>query len=97
MLCANRAILSFEYDDTDQIHDETARQSRSAFGIGLSIALQVQIQISKAPTKSRGLLHFADVSWPVAKLERHVTVTHAMRRFESCPASQNLGRGSLVQ
>ena len=26
-------------DDTDQIHDETARQSRSAFGIGLSIAL----------------------------------------------------------
>jgi hypothetical protein len=26
--------------------------------------------------------------WPVAKLERHVTVTHAMRRFESCPASQ---------
>src|SRR5207253_10336237 len=31
---------------------------------------------------------FADVFWPVAKLERHVTVTHAMRRFESCPASQ---------
>ena len=31
---------------------------------------------------------FAEVFWPVAKLERHVTVTHAMRRFESCPASQ---------
>jgi hypothetical protein len=29
----------FRNDDTDQIHDETARQSRSAFGIGLSIAL----------------------------------------------------------
>src|SRR3989442_1212252 len=25
-----------------------------------------------------------DVFWPVAKLERHVTVTHAMRRFDSC-------------
>jgi len=31
------AILSFENDDTDQIHDETARQSRSALGIGLTI------------------------------------------------------------
>lgn len=38
--CGSRhAILILEYDDTDQIHDETARQSRSAFGIGLSIAL----------------------------------------------------------
>ncbi len=33
----NRAILSYENDDTDQIHDETARQSRSALGIGLII------------------------------------------------------------
>jgi hypothetical protein len=32
------AILNCENDNTDQIHDETARQSRSAFGIGLSIA-----------------------------------------------------------
>jgi hypothetical protein len=39
------------------------------------------------------------VFWPVAKLERHVTVTHAMRRFESCPASQisSKNNGSLVQ
>ena len=29
------------------------------------------------------------VFWPVAKLERHVIVNHAMRRFESCPASQD--------
>jgi hypothetical protein len=29
--------LSFESDDTDQIHDETARQSRWALGIGLTI------------------------------------------------------------
>ena len=35
----NRAILRSEHDYKDQIHDETARQSRSAFGIGLSIAL----------------------------------------------------------
>ena len=34
-LCYTR----IENDHTDQIHDETARQSRSAFGIGLSIAL----------------------------------------------------------
>jgi hypothetical protein len=47
-------------DDTDQIHDETARQSRWALGIGLTIALifQVQIQLSKAPTKNRGLRLF---------------------------------------
>jgi hypothetical protein len=29
----------FRNDDTDQIHDETARQSRSAFGICLSVIL----------------------------------------------------------
>ncbi len=33
----DHAILSFENDDTDQIHDETARQSRWALGIGLTI------------------------------------------------------------
>ena len=33
----NRAILAFENDDKDQIHDETARQSRWALGIGLTI------------------------------------------------------------
>ena len=33
----NRAILGYENDDKDQIHDETARQSRSALGIGLTI------------------------------------------------------------
>jgi hypothetical protein len=31
------AILGFEDDDKDQIHDETARQSRWALGIGLTI------------------------------------------------------------
>jgi hypothetical protein len=30
-------LYSFRNDDTDQIHDETARQSRSALGIGLTI------------------------------------------------------------
>jgi hypothetical protein len=30
-------ILRFENDDTDQIHDATARQSRWALGIGLTI------------------------------------------------------------
>jgi hypothetical protein len=35
--CRKRAILSLENDDTDQIHDETARQSRWALGIGLTI------------------------------------------------------------
>ena len=46
-----------------------------------------------------GPLGFYGCFWPVAKLERHVTVTHAMRRFESCPASQILKckHGSLVQ
>jgi hypothetical protein len=38
-------------DDTDQIHDETARQSRSAFGICLSVVSLIQIKFSKAPTK----------------------------------------------
>jgi hypothetical protein len=33
----SNAILDFENDDKDQIHDETARQSRSALGIGLII------------------------------------------------------------
>ena len=84
----NRAILSFEDDYKDQIHDETARQARSAFGIGLSIALLSSDSNPRRPRQSRGLLVFANVSWPVAKLEKHVTVTHAMRRFESCPASQ---------
>ena len=36
-LSKNHAILSLKYDDTDQIHYETARQSRSALGIGLII------------------------------------------------------------
>jgi len=31
----NRAILHYEDDYKDQIHYETARQSRSALGIGL--------------------------------------------------------------
>ena len=39
---------------------------------------------------------FTDAFWPVAKLERHVTVTHAMRKFESCPASQFRGKTRLV-
>jgi hypothetical protein len=30
-------LYSFQNDDTDQIHDETARQSRWALGIGLTI------------------------------------------------------------
>ena len=87
---ASRACYThFRNDDTDQIHDETARQSRSALGIGLTHALifQVQIRFPRLRQMS-GLLFFADVFWPVAKLERHVTVNHAMRRFESCPASQ---------
>ena len=33
----SNAILDLENDDTDQIHYETARQSRSALGIGLII------------------------------------------------------------
>ena len=33
----SNAILGFVNDDKDQIHDETARQSRSALGIGLII------------------------------------------------------------
>jgi hypothetical protein len=33
----NRAILGLEDDYKDQIHDETARQSRWALGIGLTI------------------------------------------------------------
>ena len=33
----SNAILDFENDDTDQIHYETARQSRWALGIGLTI------------------------------------------------------------
>ena len=35
--CNDCAILSLENDDTDQIHYETARQSRWALGIGLTI------------------------------------------------------------
>ncbi len=35
----------FRNDDTDQIHYETARQSRSAFGTGLTNALIFQAQI----------------------------------------------------
>jgi hypothetical protein len=31
--------IGIEHDYKDQIHDETARQSRSAFGIGLSVIL----------------------------------------------------------
>ena len=33
----NRAIFALEDDYKDQIHDETARQSRWALGIGLTI------------------------------------------------------------
>ena len=33
----NRAVLGLEDDYKDQIHDETARQSRGALGIGLTI------------------------------------------------------------
>src|SRR5580658_7083034 len=40
-----RAILHYEDDDKDQIHDETARQSRSALGIGLINSLDFQVQI----------------------------------------------------
>ena len=50
--CAHIYVLSFEDDHTDQNHDETARQSRWAFGIGLTIlGFQVQIESPKAPTK----------------------------------------------
>jgi len=34
---ASVCYTRLENDDTDQIHDETARQSRSALGIGLII------------------------------------------------------------
>src|ERR1700675_1037637 len=89
----------FENDDTDQIHDETARQSRWAFGIGLSIALPSSDSNPRRLRRKVGAFWFLRRFWPVAKLERHVTVTHAMRRFESCPASQFSRRcnGSLVQ
>jgi hypothetical protein len=81
----------FRNDYKDQIHDETARQSRWALGIGLTIfGFSIQT-FSKAPTKSG-----PSCFWPVAKLERHVTVTHAMRRFESCPASQFRGKTRLA-
>jgi hypothetical protein len=54
--------IGIEHDYKDQIHDETARQSRSAFGIGLSIALlKFRFKFSKAPTKNRGLLVFMHV------------------------------------
>ena len=77
-----RALPGFENDDTDKIHDETARQSRWALEIGLTNALilHVQIRFSRAPDKIG-----AFVFGQVAKLVRHVTVTRAMRRFESCP------------
>jgi len=34
-----RVTLELAHDDTDQIHDETARQSRWALGIGLIIRI----------------------------------------------------------
>ena len=49
---ASVCYTRLENDDTDQIHDETAHQSRSAFGNGLSLATKFRFQVSKAPTKS---------------------------------------------
>jgi hypothetical protein len=46
--------IGIEHDYKDQIHDETARQSRSAFGIGLSIAPQVQIQVLEGSDQKIG-------------------------------------------
>jgi hypothetical protein len=37
VLSKSRAILGSEDDYKDQIHDETARQSRWALGIGLTV------------------------------------------------------------
>ena len=53
------AILSFENDDKDQIHDETARQSRSALGIGLTIREISKFRFdSRRPRQNRGLRVF---------------------------------------
>jgi len=68
----SHAILGSADDYKDQIQDETARQSRSAFGIGLSVAPpKFRFKFSMAPTKV-GAFWFLRMSLG----------------FESCPASQ---------
>ena len=57
----NSCYTLFCNDDTDQIHDETARQSRSAFGICLSVVFLNSDQILEGSDKSRGLLVFTEV------------------------------------
>jgi tetratricopeptide (TPR) repeat protein len=52
-------VLGFENDDKDQIHDETARQSRSALGIGLTIREISKFRFdSRRPRQNRGLRVF---------------------------------------
>jgi len=69
-------LFGFESDDTGQLRDETARQSRWVLGIGLTISL-LKFRHSRSPAKDRGPSAF----WPVAMLERHVTEGPAQPRI----------------
>ena len=54
-------------DDTEQIHDETARQSRSAFGICLSIVSPSSDLNLEGSDSSRGLLVFTEAGSQAGK------------------------------